>query len=154
MCIPQAPTLGSANALILRWRASRQASSQIYGTEIDQFVITIPADYIWGVLDLIPDTDFPDIRNRCAIHSHNGSCMIIPREGDKVRLYIQLADKDVVDASTGRVDKSKMGPQKMLEVARKTLYPYTISTSHEIDWWTLYISAFSRVRTRRLTSYI
>ncbi|KAI0923489.1 hypothetical protein AcV5_009018 [Taiwanofungus camphoratus] len=96
-------------------------------------------DYIWGVLDLIPDTDFPDIRNRCAIHSHNGSCMIIPREGDKVRLYIQLADKDVVDASTGRVDKSKMGPQKMLEVARKTLYPYTISTSHEIDWWTLYI---------------
>ncbi|CCM01361.1 uncharacterized protein FIBRA_03411 [Fibroporia radiculosa] len=95
-------------------------------------------DYIWGVLDLIPDTDFPDIRNRCAIHSHNGSCMIIPREGDMVRLYIQLADKDVVD-SKGRVDKSKVGPEKIMEVANKSLYPYTISTSHPIDWWTLYI---------------
>lgn len=95
-------------------------------------------DYIWGVLDLIPDTDFPDIRNRCAVHSHNGSCMIIPREGDKVRLYIQLADQDVLD-SKGRVDKSKVGPEKIMEVANKSLYPYVMSTSHPIDWWTLYI---------------
>lgn len=99
-------------------------------------------DYIWGVLDLVPDTDFPDIRNRCAVHSHNGSCMIIPREGDLVRLYIQLADKDVLDAK-GRVDKSKVGPQQIMEVANKSLYPYTMSTSHPIDWWTLYISTSS-----------
>ncbi|PCH36394.1 hypothetical protein WOLCODRAFT_82152 [Wolfiporia cocos MD-104 SS10] len=106
-----------------------------------QFGITMEGEqteYIWGVLDLIPDTDFPDIRNRCAVHSHNGSCMIIPREGDLVRLYIQLADKDVVD-SKGRIDKSKAGPGKIMEVANKSLYPYSISTSHEIDWWTLYI---------------
>ncbi|KZT67342.1 hypothetical protein DAEQUDRAFT_767249 [Daedalea quercina L-15889] len=106
-----------------------------------QFGITMEGeqtDYIWGVLDLIPDTDFPDIRNRCAVHSHNGSCMIIPREGDLVRLYIQLADKDVLD-SKGRVDKSKMGAEKIMEVANKSLYPYKISTSHPIDWWTLYI---------------
>lgn len=100
------------------------------------------SDYIWGVLDLIPDTDFPDIRNRCAVHSHNGSCMIIPREGDKVRLYIQLADQDVLD-SKGRVDKSKVGPEKIMEVANKSLYPYVMSTSHPIDWWTLYISTVS-----------
>jgi hypothetical protein len=38
-------------------------------------------DYIWGVLDAIPDTDFPDIRMRCAIHSEkSGSVMVIPRE--------------------------------------------------------------------------
>ncbi|KZT07245.1 uncharacterized protein LAESUDRAFT_758651 [Laetiporus sulphureus 93-53] len=106
-----------------------------------QFDITMEGeqtDYIWGVVDLIPETDFPDIRNRCAIHSHNGSCMVIPREGDKVRLYTQLSDKDVVDAK-GRVDRSKMGPDNILEVANKSLYPYTISASHEIDWWTLYI---------------
>ena len=35
---------------------------------------------------MVPDTDFPDIRCKCAIHSNNGSCMIVPREGDKVRL--------------------------------------------------------------------
>lgn len=73
------------------------------------------SQYVWGVVDLIPDTDFPDIRNKCAIHSNNGSCMIIPREEDKVRLYIQLDGRDVID-NTGRVDKSKIGPEKILDV--------------------------------------
>ncbi|KAI0794575.1 FAD binding domain-containing protein [Fomes fomentarius] len=96
-------------------------------------------DYIWGVVDMIPNTDFPDIRCKCAIHSNNGSCMIIPREGDKVRLYIQLSDKDVLDPVTRRVDKSKMGPEKLLQVAEKSFHPFEISTHGEIDWWTLYI---------------
>jgi len=73
-------------------------------------------DYIWGVVDLTPDTDFPDIRNRCAIHSSEGSCMIIPREGDKVRLYIQLDDKNVHVTSNGRIDKNKLQPTILLEV--------------------------------------
>ena len=91
---------------------------------------------------MIPETDFPDIRNRCAIHSDTGSCMVIPREGDRVRLYIQLTDTDVVDGATGRVDKNRVrGPEQLLEVARRSFRPYTMATPPEIDWWTLYISA-------------
>jgi phenol 2-monooxygenase len=46
-------------------------------------------DYIWGVLDIVPITDFPDIRMRCAIHSaESGSVMVIPRENKLVRLYV------------------------------------------------------------------
>ncbi|KXN90667.1 Phenol 2-monooxygenase [Leucoagaricus sp. SymC.cos] len=97
-------------------------------------------DYIWGVVDLIPETNFPDIRNKSAIHSENGSCMIIPREGDGVRLYIQLSERDgAVDLATGRVDKSRVGPRKILEVARKTLAPFTIETPESFEWWTIYI---------------
>ncbi|KAI0738661.1 FAD binding domain-containing protein [Daedaleopsis nitida] len=96
-------------------------------------------DYIWGVCDIIPDTDFPDIRCKCAVHSHNGSCMIIPREGDLVRIYIQLSDKDVLDPVTRRVDKTKIGPEKLLQVAKKSFHPFEISAKGEIDWWTLYI---------------
>ncbi|KAF8159367.1 FAD binding domain-containing protein [Crassisporium funariophilum] len=95
-------------------------------------------DYIWGVVDFTPVTDFPDIRNRCAIHSNNGSCMIIPREGDLVRLYIQLGDKDFVDSS-GRVDRSKVGPHQLLEVANRSLHPYSIETPESFHWWTIYI---------------
>ncbi|PSR71348.1 hypothetical protein PHLCEN_2v12777 [Hermanssonia centrifuga] len=95
-------------------------------------------NYIWGVVDIIPETDFPDIRNRTAIHSHNGSCMIIPREGDKVRLYIQLADKEVINAENGRVDKAKTGPEHLLQVAQRSFSPYTIN-AQEFDWWTIYI---------------
>ena len=77
------------------------------------------ADYIWGVVDTVPETNFPDIRNRCVIHSESGSCMVIPREGDKVRLYVQLSDKQVIDAATGRVDKSRVTTDHLLQV--KTL---------------------------------
>ncbi|TDL26709.1 hypothetical protein BD410DRAFT_825808 [Rickenella mellea] len=94
-------------------------------------------EYIWGVVDTIPVTNFPDIRNRCAIHSNNGSCMVIPREGDMVRLYLQLAEKDVV--TDGRVDKSKISPEKLMAVAKKSLYPYEITFPNQIDWWTIYI---------------
>ncbi|KAI0701479.1 FAD binding domain-containing protein [Cytidiella melzeri] len=94
--------------------------------------------YIWGVIDMIPDTNFPDIRNRCAIHSNNGSIMIIPREGDLIRLYIQLTDTDLVNPETGRVDKDRVGPEKLLQVAKKSLHPYTIDTD-AFDWWTIYI---------------
>ncbi|KAF4611200.1 hypothetical protein D9613_007135 [Agrocybe pediades] len=96
-------------------------------------------DYIWGVVDLTPDTDFPDIRNRCAIHSSQGSCMIIPREGDKVRLYIQLDDKSAHVMSNGRIDKNKLQPSILLETARRCLYPYKIATPESFDWWTIYI---------------
>jgi phenol 2-monooxygenase len=75
-----------------------------------------PTEYIWGVVDMHPRTDFPDIRNKSAIHSSNGSCMVIPREDGLVRLYIQLADADVVDPRTGRVDKARVGPDRLLEV--------------------------------------
>jgi len=114
-------------------------------------------DYIWGVIDSVPETNFPDIRNRCVIHSESGSCMVIPREGDKVRLYTQLSDKQVLDPTTGRIDKSKISPDHVLQVkilscirshgslnfhlqaVKKIIRPYTIDT-REIEWWTIYIS--------------
>ncbi|KAJ6553668.1 FAD binding domain-containing protein [Mycena sp. CBHHK59/15] len=101
-------------------------------------------DYVLGVTDFVPETDFPDIRNQCAIHSENGSCMIIPREGDKVRLYIHLDGKDAVNATSGRIDKLRMGPERLLDVARKTMHPYKIKPPKEFDWWTIY-SNYQRV---------
>lgn len=96
-------------------------------------------DFIWGVVDIIADTDFPDIRYGSAIHSESGSCLIIPREGEKVRFYIQLSDSDVKDPITGRVDKNRMSPEKLLEVARKIIHPYKVHEPKLYDWWTVYI---------------
>jgi hypothetical protein len=45
--------------------------------------------------------------------------MVIPREGDKVRLCIQLGDRQAVDPATGRVDKNRVSPDYLLQV--KTL---------------------------------
>lgn len=93
-------------------------------------------------MDIIPQTDFPDIRNKTVIHSTQGSCMVIPREGDVVRLYIQLSDEDakeVLDVK-GRIDKTRWTPQRLLHIVQRILQPYTIEIPEEIEWWTLYIS--------------
>lgn len=115
------------------------------------------ADYVWGVVDMIPKTDFPDIRNKCAIHSRTGSCMIIPREGDIVRLYLQLSDDDAKEVlnAKGRIDRTRWSPQRLMEIAKRSFRPYEIDFPEEVEWWTLYISKFtypsSRVSIQRLT---
>ncbi|KAJ7068706.1 FAD binding domain-containing protein [Mycena amicta] len=108
-------------------------------TRLDIAMEGSQTDYVWGVIHMVPETNFPDIRNKTAVHSENGSCMIIPREGDKVRIYIQLDGKDgMVAASNGRIDKQRISPQKLLEVASKSFHPYVFKTPKTIDWWTLY----------------
>ncbi|KAK2611864.1 hypothetical protein N8I77_005185 [Diaporthe amygdali] len=93
-------------------------------------------DFIWGVMDIIPITDFPDIRMRCAIHSaENGSLMVIPRENKLVRLYIQL--KEVAPDASGRADRSKITPDLIFGAAKKILQPYKLDYEY-CDWWTAY----------------
>jgi len=93
-------------------------------------------DYIWGVLDIIPITDFPDIRMRCAIHSANsGSVMVIPRENKLVRLYIQLTTTNAEGGQ--KFDRSKITPEFILASAQKIMAPYKI-TYRYCDWWTAY----------------
>ncbi|KAG4440147.1 hypothetical protein IFR05_004356 [Cadophora sp. M221] len=92
-------------------------------------------DYIWGVLDIIPITDFPDIRMRCAIHSaSSGSVMVIPRENKLVRLYIQMT---TTEKGGNKLDRKSITPQLILESAQRTLAPYKLTYEY-CDWWTAY----------------
>ncbi|THY55076.1 phenol 2-monooxygenase [Aureobasidium pullulans] len=95
-----------------------------------------PTDYIWGVLDIVPITDFPDIRNRCSIHSErSGSVMIIPRRDGQVRLYVQL--QEVKPNAEGRTDRSKITPEIIFAAAKGVLAPYSLDYQH-CSWWTAY----------------
>ncbi|OQD70146.1 hypothetical protein PENDEC_c026G06205 [Penicillium decumbens] len=94
-------------------------------------------DYIWGVLDIIPITDFPDIRSRCAIHSASeGSVMVIPRENKLVRLYIQLQATEY-NKSGSKADRSSITPSIILKSAQRILHPYKLDYTY-CDWWTAY----------------
>lgn len=92
-------------------------------------------DYIWGVLDAVPASNFPDIRSRCAIHSaDSGSIMIIPREDGLVRFYVQLQAR----AKQGeRVDRTAFTPEVVIENAKKIFHPYSFDVSR-LDWFTAY----------------
>ncbi|EGW33845.1 uncharacterized protein SPAPADRAFT_59206 [Spathaspora passalidarum NRRL Y-27907] len=113
-------------------------------------------DFVWGVLDMVPITNFPDIRSRCAIHSkESGSVMVIPRENDLVRFYIQLKEverdpntktesrefsgnvDDKKAKTKGRIDRSKITPELILKQAQEILQPYTLEMT-DLDWFTGY----------------
>ena len=67
-------------------------------------------------MDMKTESDFPDIRNNAGIHSPSGNCLIIPREDDKNRIYVQLADVVVPFPSTEKFDKSSITPEILLSV--------------------------------------
>ncbi len=93
------------------------------------------------MLDFVPDTDFPDFRALTYVHSHAGTLFIIPREGDMVRVYIQEANAShLIDPMTGRVNKNRTTPEKLLLHAQKILSPYRIDIrrGQDVHWWTVY----------------
>lgn len=91
-------------------------------------------DYIWGVIDIIPLTDFPDIRTTCMVKSKEGAMLVIPRERKLVRLYVQMAE---VDADNGREARAGINPDTILTQAQKILAPYKMDYRY-CDWWTAY----------------
>lgn len=60
----------------------------------------------------------------------------------KVRIYVQLSEIEL--GQSGRLDKTKSGPEQVMEVARKSFAPYTISWPKDLEWWTMYISECRR----------
>lgn len=93
------------------------------------------ARQLWGVMDVLAVTDFPDIRLKAAIQSaDDGSILIIPREGGyMVRLYIELDELHGEERAADREVSSSM----LIEKARKILSPYTLDVK-EVAWWSAY----------------
>jgi len=93
------------------------------------------ARQLWGVMDVLGVTSFPDIRLKCAIQSASeGSILIIPREGGHmVRLYIEL-DELHGDERAGDRDVSA---EMLVAKARSILAPYSLEVA-EVPWWSAY----------------
>ena len=93
------------------------------------------ANHAWGVIDMLAVTDFPDVRFKSLIQSaHDGSILIIPREGGYLfRLYIEMDKLDVGE----RVSNRHITSDDLIAKARKILNPYTLDVK-EISWWSVY----------------
>lgn len=89
----------------------------------------------WGVMDLLANTDFPDIRLKAAIQSENGSnVLLIPREGGYLfRLYVDLGDVDPEQREQGR----DMSVDEVIAVAQQALHPYTLDVK-DVAWFSIY----------------
>ena len=93
------------------------------------------ARQLWGVMDVLAVTDFPDIRLKAAIQSaSHGSILIIPREGGyMVRMYIEL---DALHGDERAADRN-VTSDTLTAKARDILAPYTLDVK-EVAWWSAY----------------
>ncbi|KAJ5297319.1 hypothetical protein N7508_007568 [Penicillium antarcticum] len=89
------------------------------------------SDAVWGVMDMVPRTDFPDIRKKSTIRSQAGNILIIPREGESnnlTRFYIELA------AGT---NPKEVTLENLQAQAQSIFHPYKVEFVETV-WWSAY----------------
>lgn len=87
------------------------------------------SDSVWGVMDIFPRTNFPDIRKQVVLQSEAGSMILIPREGGSMnRFYIELPQ--------GTVAK-KVKLEDLQAATRQIFRPYQVDFA-ETFWWSAY----------------
>ncbi|MCE8554322.1 FAD-binding monooxygenase [Ruegeria pomeroyi] len=93
------------------------------------------AHQAWGVMDILANSDFPDLRRKCLIQSaKEGNVLIIPREGGYLfRMYVEL-DKLNPDE---RVANRNLTSDHIIAAANRIMRPYTIDVK-EVVWWSIY----------------
>ncbi len=93
------------------------------------------ARQLWGVMDVLAITDFPDIRLKAAIQSEaHGSLLIIPREGGHmVRMYIELDELKGAERAADRAVTADM----LIDKARQIIAPYSLEVP-EVAWCSAY----------------
>jgi phenol 2-monooxygenase len=93
------------------------------------------ANAVWGVMDVLAVTDFPDVRMKTLIQTADGgTSLIIPREGGYLfRLYIELGKL----AMGERVADRNITSDDLVAAAQRIFRPYTMDVK-DIAWWSVY----------------
>ncbi|OJD12178.1 hypothetical protein AJ78_07190 [Emergomyces pasteurianus Ep9510] len=110
---------------------------------------------IWGVVDMVADTNFPDIRRPVHLLSTNRIVSIIPREKKNdgeylTRIYVPFAEDDPIESGNSesaasanteeqqRARRAKITPEVILQRATDLFHPYYIRPKQNIEWWAAY----------------
>lgn len=92
------------------------------------------ANHAWGVMDVLANSDFPDIRNKCAISSKHGNILHIPREGGHLfRMYVDLGEVPEDDARKVR----QTSVDEIIDRANAIIKPYSIDVKN-VAWHSVY----------------
>lgn len=93
------------------------------------------ANHAWGVMDVLVNTDFPDLRFKSLVQSSTeGSLLIIPREGGYMaRIYVEM-DKL---AENERVAGRNITLEQLIAAAQRIFHPYKLDVK-EVPWWSVY----------------
>ncbi|OJJ05910.1 hypothetical protein ASPVEDRAFT_139045 [Aspergillus versicolor CBS 583.65] len=90
-----------------------------------------PTVHVWGVIDGVVKTDFPDIQIKCTVRTPRGACMVIPHGNNRVRVYVQMSREEV------EVLSASGSQQTIQRTANNILSPYKVEWEC-VDWHSVY----------------
>ena len=117
------------------------------------------ADDVFGVIDIIAETDFPDLRRVGEIYDDMSAILLIPRErmanGEWLtRVYVPFITGTSDEGTNGeltveeqkereqsrRERKSKINPDTIMAKINEMFHPYhvNIKKGTEVQWWAAY----------------
>lgn len=92
------------------------------------------SDAVWGVLDGVLDTDFPDIWSKVVVHSDElGGVLMIPRERNMTRLYIEIKP------GSAETNLKERATQEFVQKrAQQIMHPYRLEW-RSVEWFGRYV---------------
>ncbi|KAJ5140422.1 hypothetical protein N7448_003830 [Penicillium atrosanguineum] len=94
-------------------------------------------DSIWGVIDLVVTSDFPDIRTATTVkNNEGGNLFLFRRERGMTRFYVQLnkgKDEEILR-------RESVTQETITEKIKFMLRPYTVNVKR-CEWWSAYTVA-------------
>ncbi|KAN0078969.1 FAD binding domain containing protein [Elaphomyces granulatus] len=119
-------------------------AASMNGSTLDEICEEVHAKYVvgcdgahsWtrkkmGVMDIVPKSNFPDIRKVCYLQSSTGTILLVPRSNKEVRLYIP------VESGSTLSDPKDLTFERILDAARKIIAPYSLDVG-SCSWWSAY----------------
>ncbi|KAJ6531709.1 hypothetical protein B0H19DRAFT_1272913 [Mycena capillaripes] len=80
---------------------------------------------------------------KCVIQASTGAVIIIPREEDKIRVYVQFSPNEATRDTHGRLALPiEVVSNMVLEKAKLGLKPYTVDFTH-VHWCTIFTGEFN-----------
>ncbi|GAA1122516.1 FAD-dependent monooxygenase [Citricoccus alkalitolerans] len=125
---------GTTRAVQARYVVGCDGARSVIRTSIGRSLHGDAQNHAWGVMDILPVTDFPDVRKKAVMQSASGSLLQIPREGGHlVRYYVDLGDLPEGDRSV----RERTTFEDILTAAQRALHPYTLD-ARDVAWWSVY----------------
>lgn len=85
----------------------------------------------FGAMDVVLDSDLTTLGGINIFQRHGHSIILLPREGDMVRIYIPLS------AGGEPFDRRAVSCEKLIAVLKDWLQPHRVNVEY-VDWWTVY----------------